>query len=60
MSKSKEMKENSVTAHQSMALEITKKRLEIMEATISKSAQIEIIENNGTEVILRLPIQYIK
>ena len=66
LSKSKEMKENSVKAHQSMALEITKKRLEIMEATISKSAQIdikEITENNavvGTEVTLRLPIQYIQ
>ncbi|WP_310382048.1 tetratricopeptide repeat protein [Flavobacterium sp.] len=64
--KSKEMKENSVKAHHSMALDITKKRLEIMEATISKSAQIEIkelIENNavvGTIVTLRLPIQYIK
>lgn len=60
ISKSKEMKENSVQAHQSMALEITKKRLEIMEATIAKSAEIEIIENNGTTVTLRLPIQYIK
>lgn len=60
ISKSKEMKENSMQAHKSMALEITKKRLEIMEATISKSAQIEIIEHNGTIVILRLPIQYIQ
>lgn len=66
ITKSKEMKQHSMTAHQSMALEITKKRLEIMEATISKSAQIEIkeIENNntiqGTKVTLRLPIQYIQ
>lgn len=60
ISKSKEMKENSMQAHKSMALEITKKRLEIMEATISKSAQIEIIEHNGTIVILRLPIQYME
>lgn len=66
ITKSKEMKENSMKAHQSMALEITKKRLEIMEATISKSAQIEIkeIEENnaiqGTKVTLRLPIQYIQ
>ena len=66
ISKSKQIKENSVQAHQSMALEITKKRLEIMEATISKSAQIEIKEleeNNaiiGTKVTLRLPIQYIQ
>ncbi len=66
ITKSAAMKENSMKAHKSMALEITKKRLEIMEATISKSAQIEIKEleeNNivvGTKVTLRLPIQYIK
>ncbi len=60
LSKSKILKENSVTAHKSMALDITKKRLEIMEATISKSAEIEIIEDNGTIVTLRLPIQYIQ
>ena len=63
ISQSKKLKENSVKAHQSMALEITKKRLEIMEATIAKSAQIEIQELNdentsGTKVTLRLPIQY--
>ena len=66
ITKSEAIKENSMKAHKSMALEITKKRLEIMEATISKSAQIEIKElkeNNtvvGTKVTLRLPIQYIK
>ncbi len=65
LTESKIMKENSVTAHKSMALEITKKRLEIMEATTNKSSNVqinEIKENNqigGTEVILRLPIQYI-
>ncbi|RKS03513.1 tetratricopeptide repeat protein [Flavobacterium sp. 102] len=66
ISKSKQMKENSMQAHKSMALEITKKRLEIMEATILKSAQIDIreIEKNneitGTKVTLRLPVQYIQ
>ncbi len=66
ISKSKEIKQNSMQAHQSMAMEITKKRLEIMEATILKSAQIEIkeIEENnqikGTRVTLKLPIQYIQ
>ncbi|HEX9979683.1 MAG TPA: tetratricopeptide repeat protein [Flavobacterium sp.] len=66
IAKSMELKEHSVQAHQSMALAITKKRLEIMEATISKSAQIEIVENKnndgaaGTRVTLRLPIQYIQ
>jgi tetratricopeptide (TPR) repeat protein len=66
LAKSKHLKENSVTAHKSMALEITKKRLEIMEATTSKSAQIdikELITNNqisGTCVTMQLPIQYIQ
>lgn len=65
LSESRSLKENSVTAHKSMALEITKKRLEIMEAITSKSAQIEITElinsakQTGTKVTLRLPIQYI-
>ena len=66
LTESKHLKENSVTAHKSMALEITKKRLEIMESTTSKSAQIDIteLEKNdkkiGTRVTLRLPIQYIQ
>ncbi|HLA56720.1 MAG TPA: tetratricopeptide repeat protein [Flavobacterium sp.] len=63
LAESKQLKENSVTAHKSMALEITKKRLEIMESTTSKSAQIDILplENKtGTRVTLRLPIQYIQ
>lgn len=66
ITKSAAIKENSMKAHKSMALEITRKRLEIMEATISKSAQIdikELEENNavvGTKVTLRLPIQYIQ
>lgn len=65
LSESKLLKENSVTAHQSMALDITKKRLKIMESITSKSAKIEIIELNsdqqktGTKVTLFLPIQYI-
>jgi tetratricopeptide (TPR) repeat protein len=66
LSESRNLKENSVTAHKSMALEITKKRLEIMESTTSKSAQIDIEELNepnnttGTRVTLRLPVQYIQ
>ncbi|TDW48763.1 tetratricopeptide repeat protein [Flavobacterium sp. 270] len=65
LSESKLLKENSVTAHQSMALDITKKRLKIMESITSKSAKIEIVELNsenqksGTKVTLYLPIQYI-
>jgi hypothetical protein len=47
-----------------MALDITKKRLEIMEATLLKSAQIEIQDlkansQTGTKVTLKLPIQYV-
>ncbi len=65
LSESKLLKENSVTAHQSMALEITKKRLKIMESITSKSARIQIVELNlnsqktGTKAILYLPVQYI-
>lgn len=64
LDESKNLKEHSVTAHKSMALDITRKRLDIMELTTSKSAQIEIIDlktqnQNGTQVKLRLPIQYI-
>ncbi|MFT3795673.1 tetratricopeptide repeat protein [Flavobacterium sp.] len=62
---SKTMKENSVKAHQSMALEITKKRLEMMEATTSESANVTIEEITntagepaGTKVVISLPIQY--
>ena len=61
---SKLLKENSVKAHQSMALEITKKRLEMMQAETAQSAHVsieEIRENGksaGTKVVLSLPIQY--
>ena len=52
LSKSKHLKEDSVTAHKSMALEITKKRLEIMEATTLKSAQIDIQELKESEEVI--------
>lgn len=61
---SKAIKENSVKAHQSMALEITKKRLEMMEATTAQSASVTIEEMRdekqpiGTKVTISLPIQY--
>ena len=64
--KSKELKEALVSVHKSMALDITKKRLEMMEASTSRKANVEIeeLKNNkgeilGTKVILNLPIQYI-
>ncbi len=67
LTKSKQLKENSVKAHQSMALEITKKRLEMMENSSNNKSELkieEILNNNneaiGTKVVLNLPIQYIK
>lgn len=62
LSKSKEIKENSVQVHKSMALDIIKKRLEMMGDSTSKSTTFtieEIIENGeikGTKVVLKLPI----
>lgn len=65
--KSKEIKESLVSVHKSMALDITKKRLEMMEASTSQKANVEIKEIKsekgeilGTKVILNLPLQYIK
>ena len=63
--KSKEIKENLVSVHKSMALDITKKRLEMMEASTYKKANVAIeeLKNDkgeilGTKVVLNLPIQY--
>lgn len=63
--KSREMKENSVTVHKSMALEITRKRLEVIQAFTSKTSKVEIGdvfnelgELSGTKIVLNLPIQY--
>jgi len=62
ISKSKEIKENSVQVHKSMALDIIKKRLEMMGNSTSKATTFtieEIIENGeikGTKVVLLLPI----
>lgn len=65
--KSKEIKENLVSVHKSMALDITRKRLEMMEAITAKTSHVEIEERvapngeiMGTIVILKLPVQYIK
>ncbi|MFN3755242.1 tetratricopeptide repeat protein [Flavobacterium sp.] len=64
---SKAQKEHSVVAHKSMALDITKKRLEMIESTTKQKTEfkIEEIKNNpeeisGTKVTIHLPIQYIK
>ena len=65
INRSRKLKENSVTVHKSMALEITRKRLEVIQAFTSKTSRVEITEltdpygaPNGTKIILNLPIQY--
>lgn len=62
---SQKQKEKLVNIHKSMALEITKKRLEMMETILLKKSTIDIIElvdsDNrivGTRVTLHLPVQY--
>lgn len=64
-SKSKELKENSVTVHKSMALEITRKRLEVIQAFTATTSHVSINELTadngnvtGTRIVLNLPIQY--
>jgi|GEM_PF-241459 len=64
--KSRQMKENSVSVHKSMALDITRKRLEMIKAMTSRKADVDISERTddsgnvtGTQVVLTLPIQYI-
>jgi len=66
LEKSKSLKENSVTVHKSMALEITRKRLEVIEAYTAKKTNVDIedIENEsgkciGTKITLYLPVQYL-
>ncbi|PZR22906.1 MAG: hypothetical protein DI539_04505 [Flavobacterium psychrophilum] len=65
INKSKKLKENSVTVHKSLALEITRKRLEVIQAVTSKNSSVEISElsdaagrPSGTKIILNLPLQY--
>lgn len=64
--KSQELKESLVSLHKSMALDITKKRLQMMQTFSSKVSYVNIEEINGpngtilgTKVVLNLPIQYI-
>ncbi|WP_339610828.1 hypothetical protein, partial [uncultured Planktosalinus sp.] len=63
---SKELKEKSVSVHKSMALDIIRNRLKMIETSTSKVSKLMIEEtkdNNGkvtgTKVVLQLPIQYI-
>lgn len=64
--KSRQMKEQSVSVHKSMALDITKKRLEMIRAMTSRKANVDITERAddlgnviGTQVVITLPIQYV-
>ncbi len=62
---SKELKEKKISMHKSMALDITRKRLEMMETSTSQEATVSIeqIEENsevkGTRATLILPLQYL-
>ena len=65
--KSKEKKVDSVVVNKSMALDITKKRLEMIAASTTKKASVTIDELypeseglKGTKVVLYLPIQFVK
>ena len=63
---SKKNKEHSVVAHKSMALDIIKKRLEMISSSTSRDAtlSVEELKNKGvvmgTQVELRLPLQYLE
>jgi tetratricopeptide (TPR) repeat protein len=58
-------KEKTVVIHKSMALDITKKRLQMIESTTNQKANFTIEETvkenqiQGTKVVLHLPIQYL-
>lgn len=63
---SRAIKENSVSVHQSMALDITKKRLQMISSSMAQKAEVTIDDltledtgQTGTRVTLYLPIQYI-
>ncbi len=64
INQSRKNKENLVLAHKSMALDIIKKRLEMITEATQKQATIHIEELaqedtiTGTKVILQLPLQY--
>lgn len=63
---SNEIKKNSVQVHKSMALDIIKKRLNMIKKVTHKKANLESMQLNdknensiGTRVVITLPIQYI-
>ncbi len=64
INKSKELKKSLVKMHKSMALDITRKRLEMLGNTKSNNTDLQIEEINengiikGTKVTVKLPLQY--
>jgi tetratricopeptide (TPR) repeat protein len=66
INKSKALKASLVSMHKSMALDITQKRLQMMETTTSKQSRVTIEEINkkgevlGTKVVMHLPLVYLK
>jgi len=65
INKSKAMKESLVSMHKSMALDITRKRLEMLETSTTQKSEVlieEIVEDGkilGTKAMLVLPLQYL-
>jgi len=63
---SKKNKEMFVNAHKSMAMEISKKRLETLEQLENKKIELSITELRdnekvlGTQVLIRLPLEFIE
>ena len=63
---SKKNKINFLNAHKSMAMEISKKRLETLEQLENKKNELSITELRdgenvlGTQVLIKLPLEYIK
>lgn len=65
INRSKAMKENLVSMHKSMALDITNKRLQMVEDSTAKEARVtieeieEMGEIKGTKVTVILPLQFL-
>ncbi len=65
INKSKALKANLVSMHKSMALDITRKRLEMLETATTQKSTVTIEEMNkngeilGTKVVLCLPLLYL-
>ena len=63
--KANDLKKDAVPVHKSMALDITKKRLDMIQSITSKPADVEITETvddngntTGTRIKVRLPVQF--